>query len=63
MSHHDYIYCGDPIPELSEKENPSFFLNLQKAIICSLEKRSLLTSAQCGRCIAQLEKQHHSCAL
>lgn len=63
MSHHDYIYAGDPIPELSEKESASFFLNLQKAIIYSLEKRSLLTSAQRSRCIARLEKQHHTCAL
>ena len=57
MSHKDFSYIGDPIPPLSMKDNPDFFLNLQKAVVYSLKKRKLLTDSQCDLCIEKLEHQ------
>ncbi len=58
MSHKDYSYVGDPIPQLSMKDNPDFFLIFQKAVIYSLKKRNLLTDSQCDLCIERLERQY-----
>ncbi len=57
MSHREFFYVGEDIPEYSLQENGEFLLNVQKALLMSLEKRKLITSAQRERCIAELEKQ------
>lgn len=57
MKYREFIYVGDPIPELNEREHAAFLMNIQKSILLSLEKRNLLTPAQCERCLSELEKQ------
>ncbi len=56
MTHCHYLYTGEAVPELRKKENAAFFLNLQKAVLYSLEKRKLLTPTQRERCIERLER-------
>ena len=58
MKHREFLYVGAPIPKLNERDYPEFFLNIQKAIILSLEKRNLLTASQRELCLLELEKQH-----
>lgn len=57
MKPREFIYVGDPVPELNEQEHAAFLLNVQKAILLSLEKRSLLTASQRDRCITELEQR------
>ncbi len=58
MKHRDFIYVGEPIPELDEQEHAEFFMNIQRAILLSLEKRNLLTISQRERCLLELEKRY-----
>lgn len=60
MKHREFIYVGDPIPELNEQEHAAFLMNIQRAILLSLEKRNLLTASQQKHCLLALEKQHSS---
>lgn len=53
----EFVYAGDSVPEITEQEYSAFLLQLQKAILISLEKRELLTSLQVERCLDKLEKQ------
>lgn len=55
--HREFIYVGDPIPQLSEREHAAFLVSMQKAVLYSLEKRELLTSSQRERCFEKLETQ------
>jgi len=55
--HREFVYVGDPAPEINEQEHAAFLLNMQRAILFSLEKRKLLTASQRDRCIDMLEKQ------
>ena len=57
MRHREFVYMGDPIPDISIQEHGDFLINLQKAILCSLEKRKLLSASQRERCLLELEKQ------
>lgn len=57
MAHREFIYIGEPLPKLYEKEHAAFFLNLQKGILLSLKQRNLLTPAQYQECLAELEKR------
>lgn len=57
MKYREFIYVGDPIPELDTQEYAAFYFHFQKAILASLQKRNLLTDAQWKRCVALLEKQ------
>ena len=57
MAHREFIYIGEPLPKLNEKEHAAFFLNLQKGILLSLKQRNLLTPAQYQECLAELEKR------
>ena len=54
----EFVYVGDPAPEINEQEHAAFLMNMQRAILLSLEKRKLLTASQRERCIAALEKQY-----
>ena len=58
MKHREFVYVGEPVPELNEKEHTAFLMNFQRSILLSLEKRNLLTASQRERCLLELEKQH-----
>lgn len=55
LLHREFIYIGDPIPELSEPEHAEFLINIQRSILLSLEQRKLLTASQRERCLVELE--------
>lgn len=58
MSHREFYYVGEDFPEQSIRENKEFLLNVQKALLMSLEKRMLISAAQREQCIDELEKQN-----
>ena len=58
MKPKEYVYVGEPVPDLMEPQYSEFLLHLQKSILYSLEKRNLLTHAQKERCIVEIEKQY-----
>ena len=58
LLHREFVYVGDPVPELNEQEHAAFLMNIQKSILLSLEKRKLLTHSQRERCLVELEKQY-----
>ncbi len=58
MKHREFIYVGEPVPELDQREHAAFLLNIQRSILLSLEKRNLLTASQRERCLLELEKQY-----
>lgn len=53
----EFVPAGGPAPELNEQEYAAFLLQVQRAIVFSLEKRELLTPLQRECCLAELEKQ------
>lgn len=55
--HREFVYVGDTVPEITEQEHSEFLLELQKAILASLEKRGLLTHLQYTQCLDEIEKQ------
>ena len=52
--HREFVYVGDPVPELNEQEHAAFLMNIHKSILLSLEKRKLLTHSQRERCLVEL---------
>ncbi len=58
LKHREFVYVGDPAPEINEQEHTAFLMNMQRAILLSLEKRNLLTASQRERCMVELEKQY-----
>lgn len=54
----EFVYTGEPVPELTKQEYAAFLMNLQKSILFSLEKRNLLTASSRDRCLTMLEKQY-----
>lgn len=60
MKHREFVYVGESIPELNEQEHAAFLMNIQMSILLSLEKRNLLTAAQRGCCLLELEKRYGS---
>jgi len=57
LKHREFIYTGEPVLGLNGQEDAAFLLNIQRAVIWSLEKRKLLTASQRERCMTELEKQ------
>ena len=53
--HREFVYVGDPVPELNEQEHAAFLMNIHKSILLSLEKRKLLTHSQRERCLVELK--------
>lgn len=53
----EFVYIGEPSPQLTEQEHPAFYLQFQKSILASLKKRELLTHSQYDRCIQELEQR------
>ena len=60
MKHREFRYVGDPVPELNEREHAEFFMNIQKSILLSLEKRNLLTASQRQRCLLELNNNYQN---
>jgi hypothetical protein len=60
LSHREFFYVGEDLPEQSIRENKEFLLNVQKALLMSLEKRMLISAVQRERCIDELEKQNEN---
>ena len=58
MKCREFIYVGEPAPQITEQEHAAFYLHFQKSILASLEKRGLLTHSQYSRCIEEIEKQY-----
>lgn len=58
VKHREFIYVGEPVPELDAREHAAFLMNFQRAVLLSLEKRNLLTASQRERCLRELEKQY-----
>ncbi len=56
MKHREFVYVGEPVPELNGREHAAFLMNMQRSILFSLEKRNLLTASQRERCLLELEK-------
>ncbi len=59
MKCREFVYVGEPAPQITEQEYAAFYLQFQKSILASLEKRKLLTRSQYIRCIEEIEKQYH----
>ena len=58
MKHREFVYVGDPVPELNKQEHAAFLMNIQRSILLSLEQRNLLTQHQRERCITELEQRY-----
>jgi len=58
LKHREFRYVGEPVPDLNEREHAAFFMNFQRSILLSLEKRNLLTASQRELCLLELEKQY-----
>lgn len=59
MKCREFVYVGEPVPQITEQEYAAFYLQFQKSILASLEKRKLLTRSQYIRCIEEIERQHN----
>ena len=58
MKPKEYVYVGEPIPDLMEPKYSEFLLHLEKSVLYSLEKRKFLNHAQLERCMTEIEKLH-----
>jgi hypothetical protein len=56
MKHREFVFVGENPPVINEKENAAFLFQYEKAILCSLVKRQLLTPEQKERCIEELRR-------
>lgn len=59
MKCREFVYVGEPVPQITEQEYAAFYLQFQKSILASLEKRKLLTRSQYIRCIEEIERQYN----
>ncbi len=59
MKCREFVYVGEPAPQITEQEYAAFYLQFQKSILASLEKRKLLTRSQYIRCIEEIERQYN----
>ena len=58
MKCREFVYVGEPAPQITEQEHTAFYLQFHKSILASLKKRELLTHSQYERCIEEIEKQY-----
>ena len=58
LKYREFVYVGEPAPQITEQKYAAFYLQFQKAILASLEKKKLLTHSQYSRCIEEIEKQY-----
>lgn len=59
MKCREFVYVGEPAPQITEQEYAAFYLQFQKSILASLEKRKLLTRSQYIRCMEEIERQYN----
>lgn len=57
MKKREYIIENSPDGELEAQEYAEFVLNIQKALLFSLEKKNYLTLSQRNQCVSLLEKK------
>lgn len=60
MEHREFVYSGEPVPELNGQEYAEFLINIQRAVILSLEKRELLSASQREYCLLKLGKGNYN---
>lgn len=58
MKCREFVYVGEPAPQITEQEHTAFYLQFQKSILASLKNRELLTHSQYEHCIEEIEKQY-----
>ena len=58
LSHREFIYVGDPFPELTSQNYSAFLMLIQESILLSLKERKLLNHSQCERCLNELNEQN-----
>lgn len=58
LSHREFIYVGDPFPELTSQNNSAFLMLIQESILLSLKERKLLNHSQYERCLNELNEQN-----
>ena len=58
LCHREFIYVGDPFPELTSQNNSAFLMLIQESILLSLKDRKLLNHSQCERCLNELNEQN-----
>ena len=58
LSHREFIYVGDPFPELTSQNNSAFLMLIQESILLSLKDRKMLNHCQCERCLNELNEQN-----
>ncbi|MCD8355681.1 MAG: hypothetical protein LUE11_03805 [Clostridia bacterium] len=58
QKHREFVYIGEPVPQLKEQEHGDFLLLVQESVLFSLEKRGLLSQAQRENAVQLLEQQY-----
>ncbi|GHV45740.1 hypothetical protein FACS189492_3080 [Clostridia bacterium] len=59
MPHRDFVYTGEPIPQIDKTRHREFLLNVQSAMLASLAERGLLTKEQAKRVMENIERKSH----
>lgn len=58
MKNKEYVYIGEPLPELNWQEHAQFLTHLEKAVLYSLEKRVLISRSERERCFIEIDALH-----
>ena len=58
LSYREFVYVGEPIPEITSTNYSSFLMLIQESILLSLKDRNLLNHSQCERCLNELNEQN-----
>ena len=58
MKNKEYVYIGEPLPELNWQEHTQFLMHLEKAVLYSLEKRVLISRSERKRCLIEIDALH-----
>lgn len=56
LSHREFIYAGDSIPEINSENHSAFLMLIQESILLSLKDRKLLNDSQYERCLNELNE-------
>jgi len=58
LKQREFVYVGESVPKIDKYKNADFLLNLQKSMLLSLARRTLLTASQMERVMDEIERQH-----
>ena len=58
LSKREWIYAGEPVPDLNDQEYTALLRNVQRAVLFSLEARGMLTASERSRCEAALTEEY-----